>query len=277
MSNAYELRKNSDLSQRLSPQSLLRHYANTYSECGQDGILSYIFRTCGIHTGLFVEFGAWDGVHLSNCRALTLRGWRGLSVECDPQRHAELERNLPHGSIAVNARIGTRDGAVSGTPIDTVLTDQGVKVADVTFLSIDVDGHDLEIFEDLSFCPPVVLVEGGFNYNPCINDKVPFEYAGRNNQHPLGAVVSSARAKGYEAVCFFQDTYLVRSDYAHFFGEQIALGAKGLYLDAWSFASDTLRDYLLQFRQNDVRLQEIEVNALGFFRADPTAVDGIEA
>ena len=46
---------------------LLAHAADVWSSTGNDGIIAEIFRRLGRSTGTFVEFGAWDGVHLSNC------------------------------------------------------------------------------------------------------------------------------------------------------------------------------------------------------------------
>jgi hypothetical protein len=42
------------------------HAANRYSQCGEDGILDKILDTIGEPAGWCVEFGAWDGHHLSN-------------------------------------------------------------------------------------------------------------------------------------------------------------------------------------------------------------------
>lgn len=269
MQENYALRKEGALSASLSPHSLLRYYGNAYSECGQDGILRRIFEACGIESGRFVEFGAWDGCWLSNSRALTLRGWQGVFIECDEQRFQGLRAELPPGSMAINDRVGTGDGRVAGRSLDEILRSHGVDPDGVDFLSIDVDGNDLEIFDGLGFRPSVILLEGGFNYNPAITQRVDMGYAAKNNQHPLGAVVDTAQARGYRAVCFFQDTYLVREDQAHHFSEQISLGAVGMYRDAWAFACDALRQLLLDLRGRDAYLREFETKALGSFEVHP--------
>jgi len=272
MSDFYQLRRDAAYLAELSQASLLRFHANAYSECGQDGILREIFQRCGLERGRFVEFGAWDGCHLSNCRALALRGWTGVSIECEPSRFETLRANLPVGSVAICARVG--DGQDENTPLESILEAHHIEPSSVDFLSIDIDGLDLEIFESLTMRPAVILVEGGFNYNPRITEKAPRDYAAMNNQHPLGAVICAARSHGYEAVCFFQDTYLVRSDLAHRFQDQIALGADGLFKDAWTFASPTARDYLMRLRQTDLSLQAFEIAQAGYCMADPTALPG---
>lgn len=47
----------------------LEYRANTYSQNGEDGILAEIVSRLGLDEGAprwCVEFGAWDGRHLSN-------------------------------------------------------------------------------------------------------------------------------------------------------------------------------------------------------------------
>src|ERR1035437_7900395 len=55
---------------KIQSKSLLRFYANIYSQRGQDGILREIFSRLNIEKGNFAEFGACDGVLMSNCRLL---------------------------------------------------------------------------------------------------------------------------------------------------------------------------------------------------------------
>lgn len=53
--------------------SCLRFKNNIYSQNGEDGIIQYIFDKLNIKNGNFIEFGAWDGKHLSNTYNLFYR------------------------------------------------------------------------------------------------------------------------------------------------------------------------------------------------------------
>jgi len=69
----------------LSPYQLSIAERSVYSQKGQDGILELIFSQFGIKKGTFVEFGARDGVELSNTAHLRLnKGWRGLLMDTEP-------------------------------------------------------------------------------------------------------------------------------------------------------------------------------------------------
>ena len=58
----------------------------SYSQFGEDLILLDFFDKKKLSKGFFFEFGAWDGIYLSNCRLLYERGWSGCFVEADKKK-----------------------------------------------------------------------------------------------------------------------------------------------------------------------------------------------
>jgi hypothetical protein len=100
------------------------------------------------------EFGAWDGLLFSNTAHLRIRGWLSINIEFDPDRFDELEKNTElYDCINVCRAVG-RD-------ID-FLREYGIK--EIGVLSIDVDGNDCYILENLSYRPEIIIVE----FNPSI-------------------------------------------------------------------------------------------------------------
>ena len=252
---------------QITPTSLLFHYGNIHSQRGQDGILAEILRRTGIHKGRFVEFGAWDGIYLSNCRYLYERGWEAVFIEADPRRYKKLcALNPDQKIIKIHARVGAPSFGVSGDPLELALRKNGIATDTVTLVSIDVDGPDLEIFLDMAFKPPVVLLEGGFNFTPLLVRDVPSEVAWKETQHPLRRIVRDAVAFGYLPVCFYQDCYLVRSDLAAPFP---ALDTVSLFRDAYCFMDEGHRKYLLEKRRASANINRIETEQFGTFSADP--------
>lgn len=67
---------------------------NVYSQYGEDGIIERILELIGLSSGMFVEFGTWDGKYLSNTYLLFERGWSGCYIEGVAERYAELCRNI---------------------------------------------------------------------------------------------------------------------------------------------------------------------------------------
>lgn len=88
----------------MSSVDLFDHRANIYSQNGEDGIVAKLLGVGGIETGVFLEFGAWDGIHLSNTHALYQRGLSGCLMAGDVRRFADLWQNTPDERvIRVNA------------------------------------------------------------------------------------------------------------------------------------------------------------------------------
>lgn len=259
-----ELRDPADVA-KIRADSLLFYYGNAHSQRGQDGVLAEIFRRLGIVAGAFVEFGAWDGIYLSNSRYLFERGWRGTFIEGDRERFKALARNY-RGTVArvINAFVGTRD--LRGTRLTDLLDS-----AAVDFISIDVDGPDLEIFEDMEIRPAVVLLEGGFNFSPAVEIPVAVDIARRNIQQPIAVICATAKAIGYVPVCFYQDTYFVRNDLAGPFAERSAIS---LYSDAFHFMPAAYRQSLIDARERSTAIRQHEMSFFGHFSADPLAYHG---
>src|SRR5262249_23348849 len=136
---------------RIDSASLLFYFGNLHSQRGQDGILAEIFRRLNIAKGTFVEFGAWDGVYLSNCRFLYEKGWRGIFIEPTPKRFADLSKRYRNDPTitCINAAIGT----ARGTTLAEVLVDKKIDVNAIDFVSIDVDGPDLDVFLAMGLSP----------------------------------------------------------------------------------------------------------------------------
>jgi len=266
----YERRRprllDSESIRRIHPDSLLFYYGNIHSQRGQDGILAEIFRRLKISTGLFVEFGAWDGIYLSNCRLLYEKGWAGVFIESDQGRFKRLQTHYEKAE-----RIRCIRGTV-GTTVETslgrILENYQVDPETVTFVSIDVDGPDLDILKVINCRPPVVLIEGGFNFSPYLTEPLPSAVAAQNLQQPIAVVYSTATILGYTPVCFYQDTYLVRSDLAAGF---LARDAVTLYKEAFYFMPYQYRSELLRVRMHSKTIRDLETEFLGQFQANPLA------
>jgi FkbM family methyltransferase len=129
--------------------------------------------------GYFVDIGAFDGLNISNTFLLEARyGWRGICIEANPVRFADLRRN--RACICLNACLDRTEGEVSfvmreelggiaGLTIDpraashpgetirmptrtlsSVLLENNAP-AIIDYLSIDVEGAEDRILLDFDF------------------------------------------------------------------------------------------------------------------------------
>lgn len=70
-----------------------------FSQSGEDCLLWQLLGSSP--DGIFIEVGAFDGIHLSNSYTFENLGWNGICVEPHPEYFALLEKQRP-GTICVN-------------------------------------------------------------------------------------------------------------------------------------------------------------------------------
>lgn len=192
---------------------LARHARNVYSQSGEDGILEHVFSTIQAQSRWCVEFGAWDGRHLSNCaNLLNHHGWNGVLIEGHPRKFRALASNY-----AQNRRVICLERFVQCSGPDTLDEILGSLACPPEFdlLSIDIDGMDYFVWESLvRFRPRLVVIE----FNPTVPNDVVFVQAkdsGVNQGCSLLALVLLARAKGYELIASsgFNAFFIARDEY----------------------------------------------------------------
>ena len=252
-------------------KSLLFYYGDMHSQCGQDGILAEIFRRLNISAGYFLEFGGCDGVYLSNCRFLYEKGWQGCFIEGDSKRCQEIKNYYDNIDI-INEMVGFKGSTYLS--LDKILLKHNIVSNKVDFLSIDIDGYDFEIFNELDFKPKVILIEGGFNFTPYLNSNISINIKESSSsyfglQQPLSFLFDKYILKGYTPVCFLQDTYLVRSDLYNINLFEFSNNSIDLFKDAFNFMDINWRNNLLSFRSNNTIIKRVETDYFGYFNIDP--------
>jgi hypothetical protein len=180
------------------PQWLLDHASNAFSQWGEDGVIARILATLPERDRWCVEFGAGDGVALSNTRRLIAQdGCSAVMIEGDAGKYRALERNCADRDNVRTIRAFVGFSAEDG--LDALLSDCGVP-ENFDFLSIDIDGNDYHVWQAIEkYRPKAVCVE----FNPTVPPGVRFVQPadpGVNQGCSLLALDELARSKGYELV-----------------------------------------------------------------------------
>ena len=124
----------------------------SYSQDGEDLFLFDLFKKKNINSGIFIEFGAWDGVHLSNCKLFADNNWTGYFIEADENRFQSLLKNYNN-----NKNIKCINKFISSNyTLDDLVFENEINKIDV--LSIDIDGRDLSELKKLTTIKPMVIV-----------------------------------------------------------------------------------------------------------------------
>jgi len=201
----------------------LQGYMKTiYSADGEDGIIEEIMRRLCVPKGWFVEFGARDGISLSNTWRLAELGWHGVYIECDPQWFPKLKENCASNPRlrCVNAKVDNKDNV-----LDKVLYPYAVPT-DFDLLSIDIDGHDYWVWKACQMTPKVVVIEYNSHFEPTESKSIPDDpnYRYSCNQHygaSARALYNLGKEKGYTLVAYnnLLNLFFVRNDLASPFEE----------------------------------------------------------
>ena len=172
---------------------------NVHSQHGEDGIIEEILRRLSHDNDFqYCEFGAWDGIHLSNtCALIKKNDCKALLIEPNKEKYNELCKNFPSDKIIKLNNFVEVEGKNS---LDNLLKENEINL-NFDFLSIDVDSIDYYIFESLKiYKPKVICIE----FNPTIPNEVYFvqkNNASINQGSSAKALIELASKKKYFAVC----------------------------------------------------------------------------
>jgi hypothetical protein len=199
---------------------------NIHSQFGEDGIIEKIFSLIGTTNKICIEFGAWDGFHLSNSANLWSNGWRGILIECEADRALALHKlKEKYDVVPITGKVGVDHATDS---IEKILADNQIEVSKPDFLSIDIDGDDYHVFASLQKLRPRVIV---CEYNPTMPsfaDMVPKlgNYLGCS----LLAITKLAEKMGYTLVATTEvNAFFVENSLSEHFKE-FELDVQNLYL-----------------------------------------------
>lgn len=191
--------------------NLIDHAHNRYSQNGEDGILEEIFRRLGIAPGWFVEFGAWDGKHLSNAyNLLAHHQWQGVFIEGSPQKFQDLLRTaaeFPGKIHPLCAMVGFEgdgklDDLLARTPIPK----------DFELLSIDIDSYDWQVWNALEkYRPKLVVIECNCAIAPGVHS---IHNPPASEGASFTALVELGRRKGYTLVCHTGNCFFILNELA---------------------------------------------------------------
>ena len=134
---------------------------DVYSQSGEDGIIQKIFEIIQPQSKVCVEFGATDGIYMSNTAHLWQNGWKAILIEASDKHLAKLQANTENYDCVRLHEFVTPTGENS---LESILKRNNI-TQPIDLLSIDIDGNDYYIFQGMrEIRPRLVIVE----YNPTI-------------------------------------------------------------------------------------------------------------
>jgi hypothetical protein len=141
-------------------------FSNQPSQSGEDGVLLWAIDKIPKENrnGWCCEFGAWDGIHLSNTYFFVVkRGYKSVMIEADPEKYKELQKNYKEfDSVLINTKVGCGEN----DSLDKILSQTNIPI-EFDILSIDIDGDDYFVWKAMSkYKPTIVIIEINLNLKP---------------------------------------------------------------------------------------------------------------
>lgn len=159
----------------------VKKYAkNVYSQNGEDGIISEVFKRIGVQNGLACEFGAADGFWCSNTANL---GWERVLLEASKGQFVTPEN--------VNELVPVK----------------------LDLLSIDIDGNDYAVWKAYNGNAKVVVIE----INSSLNPMQPHFSTSKGSSYIT--MLELGLSKGYFLLCHTGNMVFVEEKYRVLFPE----------------------------------------------------------
>lgn len=188
-----------------------KYKKNIHSQNGEDGVLAELLKRLGINNGWVCEFGAWDGIHLSNTFNLIQQGFRGVLIEGDKNKYQELLKTASKYDkiIPIQSTIGYHEGSVL---LDDVLETTDIP-KDFDILSIDVDSCDYYIWKSLQkYQPKIVIIEINSSVNPNNENWIYTPNHNRFSTTAFRPMLNLGIEKGYTFVLHTGNMIFARND-----------------------------------------------------------------
>jgi len=137
---------------------LEKYNKKQYSQAGEDLFLKDIFATLNKEITWVCEFGAWDGIHLSNTFYFVLHNdANAIYIEGDKNKFQNLLNTCKEFSkiTPINKFIDYQHD--SNNSLNKILQNTDIP-KEFDILSIDIDSVDLEVWEKLSDYNPICVV-----------------------------------------------------------------------------------------------------------------------
>lgn len=186
-----------------------RYARNIHSQNGEDGIIEELLKRLNITSGWVCEFGAWDGIYLSNTFNLIEKGFNGVFIEGDKIKFKDLLKTVERyiNIIPINKMVKHNDKDLL---LDKILSDTNIPI-DFDVLSIDIDSYDYHIWESVKiYKPKIVVVEINSSINTNVENHIHQEgvYQGTSFKPMLNLGIK----KGYKFVLHTGNMIFIRND-----------------------------------------------------------------
>ncbi len=200
-----------------------------YSQWGEDGIIQWLIRQIPIENKTFIEFGVEDYKEANTRFLLEENNWSGMIIDGSKENMDAVRREDIYWRYDLQAVAAF----ITKENINELLKQSGFD-EDLGILSVDIDGNDYWVLQEINVVKPRILI---CEYNPIYgaDRAVTIPYASdfyRTKAHysnlyfgcSLKALVELTKRKGYSFIGTNSNAcnaFFVRDDLTHFLPDSV--------------------------------------------------------
>ena len=187
------------------------------SQNNEDGIINYIFKKLKVFQPNFVEIGL--DYYENNSLALLRKANKGLFIDGDNKKIFLLKNILK--IVYPFKKFSFVSEFINKKNINLLISQTFKNDEEIDFMSIDVDGIDYYLLEEVSFYPKLICIEYNFWYGKNVKCSVPYN---ENFRWKMGFLYSGAsllalndllNSKGYHLIALDSgcvNAFFIRDD-----------------------------------------------------------------
>ena len=144
-----------------------------YSQNEEDGIILYILKHIGIRTKKFIEIGSESGMECNTTNLLKYFDWSGMQIEGDKELYSNAKIQFKKNLREKIKNIKLVNSFVTKKNINKIIKKNFKKEVDL--LSIDIDGNDFWVWEEINCINPrLVVIEYNSFFGSEISCTIPY-------------------------------------------------------------------------------------------------------
>ena len=142
-----------------------------FSQTDEDGIINEIFKRIGTTNKQFLEFGV--NTDFNNTTYLLFNGWKGVWLESSKKKIKKIEEK--YSSFIKNKKLKLFNKIITAENVNEELKFSKLN-KNLDLLSIDIDGNELYVLNELKIINPrVIIVEYNAKFPPPVEKTIKYD------------------------------------------------------------------------------------------------------
>ncbi|MBH71483.1 MAG: hypothetical protein CMI97_03275 [Pelagibacteraceae bacterium] len=142
-----------------------------FSQTDEDGIINEIFKRIGTTNKQFLEFGV--NTDFNNTTYLLFNGWKGVWLESSKKKIIKIEEK--YSSFIKNKKLKLFNKIITAENVNEELKFSKLN-KNLDLLSIDIDGNELYVLNELRIINPrVIIVEYNAKFPPPVEKTIKYD------------------------------------------------------------------------------------------------------